>query len=51
MRKLVTFLLILLFATSAFGQSSVWFNGSFDDAKKKAENEGKLLLINFYSDG
>jgi len=51
MKKVVTFLFILLFASSAFAQSSVWFDGSFDDAKAKAEKEGKLILINFYSDG
>ena len=51
MKKVVTFLLILLFASTVFAQSSVWFDGSFDDAKAKAEKEGKIILINFYSDG
>ncbi|MFC1554696.1 hypothetical protein ACFL7D_08695 [candidate division KSB1 bacterium] len=51
MKKALIILLTLLFATTVFAQGSVWFTGSFDDAKNQAAKEGKLLLIDFYSDG
>ncbi len=51
MKKAAAFILTLLFATSAFAQNSVWFEGSFEDAKMKAKSEGKLIIIDFYSDG
>ncbi len=51
MKKGLPILLILLFAVSAFAQESVWFEGTFDEAKVKAEKENKLLLINFDSPG
>lgn len=50
MKKTIVFLLVLLFASSAFSQTN-WFKGTFDEAKAKAENEEKLLLVNFFSSG
>jgi hypothetical protein len=51
MKKTLAFLLVLLIASAAFGQSSVWFNGTFDEAKKEAQKEGKPILIDFWQDG
>jgi hypothetical protein len=49
MRKFAAGLLFLLLATAAFGQS--WFPGSLDEALAKAQAEGKLVLVNFFSGG
>jgi len=49
MRKFAAGLLFLLLATAAFGQS--WFPGSLDEALTKAQAEGKLVLVNFFSGG
>ncbi len=51
MKKALFVLLALLFAVSAFAQSSVWSEGSFEAAKAEAQKEGKLLIVDFYSDG
>ncbi|MFC1564103.1 hypothetical protein ACFL6G_04160 [candidate division KSB1 bacterium] len=51
MKKGLTILFLLIFAATAFAQESVWFDGSFDEAKTKAEKENKFLLINFDSPG
>jgi len=51
MKKALFVLLALLFAVSAFAQNSVWFEDSFDAAKAEAEKLGKLLIVDFYSDG
>jgi hypothetical protein len=51
MKKTFFVLLALLFAVSAFAQNSVWFEDSFDAAKAEAQKEGKLLIVDFYSDG
>lgn len=48
MKRITVFLLVLLFATSTFAQTN-WFTVTFDEAKAKAEKEGKLILINFTS--
>ncbi len=50
MRK-AAFLLVLLFATSAFAQQSVFFDGDFAAAKVEAQKEGKHILIDFFSYG
>jgi len=49
MKKLFVFPLILLFAASAFAQGTEWFKGTFDEAKAKAEKEGKLILLDLTS--
>ena len=51
MKKTVTIAAILLIAALAFGNGTEWFKGSFEQAKATAQREGKLLLIDFYSDG
>jgi len=51
MKKILLSFLVLLFAVPLFAQNSVWFEGSFDAAKVEAEKKGKLLIIDFYSDG
>lgn len=43
-------LAVLLLATSAFAQGSIWFEGSIDEAKALAQADGKLILIGFVSD-
>ena len=51
MRKMIAVAILVLLATSLFAQSTVWFEGSFEDAKTKATKENKHLLVDFYSDG
>ena len=51
MKRAIAFIVILLCAQVVFGQESVWFQGSFDDAKAQAQKEDKLILIDFFSDG
>jgi hypothetical protein len=49
MKKLLC--ILLLFAGTALMAQSVWFEGSFDEARAKAAEEDKMILIDFYSDG
>ena len=51
MKKLLFCLLALFFVGSVFAQNSVWFDGTFDQAKAAAGEKGKLLIIDFYQDG
>ncbi len=51
MKKTAFVLLILLFTLPSFSQDNVWFNGSFDDALNEAQQNGKQVLVYFYSDG
>ena len=51
MKKVFAFMIALLFASSAFAQSTVWFKGTFDEAKAKAAQDNKLLLTFFDSKG
>lgn len=51
MKKVTAFLLMLLFASSSFAQTSIWFNGTYDDAKAKAQQENKLIFIDFFKTG
>ena len=51
MRKTLSILMFFLLAAAAFGNGTNWFKGSFEEAKDKARKEGKLILIDFYSDG
>lgn len=50
MRKILALPLLLIFLTS-FGLAQNWFEGSLDDAVTKSKNEGKLVLIDFFSGG
>ena len=50
MKKTLICILFVL-AASALMAQSVWFDGSFDEAKTKAAKEDKMILIDFYSDG
>jgi hypothetical protein len=48
MRKgLALSLLFLVIASSAAGQN--WFKGTLDDAFIQAKNEGKMVLVDFFS--
>ena len=51
MRKLLILLISFLFASTAFAQESVWFDGNYEDAKIAADKTGKMILIDFYQDG
>jgi len=50
MKKLLALPLLLIFLSS-FGVAQNWFQGSLDDAVASAKDEGKLVLIDFFSDG
>jgi hypothetical protein len=50
MKKLFVLTLLLVFLSS-LGVAQNWFQGSLDDAVAKAKTEGKLVLIDFFSDG
>jgi len=50
MKKCVVFFLVFLYAGLSFAQEPVWFGGPFQDAKAQAQREGKLILIDFFSD-
>lgn len=48
-RFVLSLLLLLIFFSSAAAQN--WFKGTLDDAVVKSKNEGKKVLIDFFSDG
>jgi hypothetical protein len=50
MKKAAVVLMVLILAASVFAQESVWFEGTFDSAKARAEEGNKLILIDFSSD-
>jgi hypothetical protein len=50
MKKLLVLALLLIFLSS-LGVAQDWFQGSLDDAVAKAKSEGKLVMIDFFSDG
>jgi len=47
MKKLVVFLVLLFFTTAAYGQ--IWLTDSFEGAVKKATEENKPILVDFFS--
>ena len=51
MKRIFAALILILLASSIFAQGADWFKGSFEDAKAKAAQENKHVLIDFYSDG
>ena len=48
-KRLALLFLLVIFASSASAQN--WFKGTLDDALAKSKNEGKMVLIDFFSDG
>jgi hypothetical protein len=50
MKKLLALPLLLIFFSS-FGVAQNWFQGSLDNAVAAAKNQGKLVLLDFFSDG
>jgi hypothetical protein len=50
MNKAAVILLVLILAASVFAQGSVWFEGTYDEAKTLAQEKEKLILIDFSSD-
>ena len=51
MRKLLSLPLVLFLVSTAFSDGIEWFKGTFEEAKAAAQKEGKLIIIDFYSDG
>ena len=49
MKRLMTVILLILFAACALGQTTQWFQGSFEEAQQAAKKDGKLILTFFYS--
>ena len=48
-RWTLSLLLLFIFASSASAQN--WFKGTLDEALAKSKNEGKMVLIDFFSGG
>ena len=51
MKKMFIPVLMLLFAGGIYAQNTPWFNGSLDQAKMKASQESKLIVLDFSTDG
>ena len=51
MKRSLAVMILILLASSLFAQSANWFEGSFEEAKAKAAQENKHILVDFYSDG
>ena len=49
MKKLVIPFILLILVSAAFAQN--WFKGNFDQALVQAKNEGKKVLLDFFSSG
>ena len=49
MKKILFLCFLLLLVSTVSAQN--WFKGTFDDALAQAKAEGKLVLIDFFSDG
>ena len=45
MRKYLTALVLLVMTASAFGQSTKWFKGDFDQACEEAAKKNKLVIV------
>jgi hypothetical protein len=50
MKRLLALPLLLIFLSS-FGVAQNWFQGSLDDAVSTAKDQGKLVLLDFFSGG
>ena len=50
MKKLIAIIVIFLLIGTTLPQEVNWFDGTFDEAKVKAEQEGKPILIEFFSE-
>jgi len=48
-KQLTLSLLLLVFVSSASGQN--WFKKTLDDAFTQAKNQGKMVLVGFFSPG
>jgi len=48
-KRLALLFLLLVFASSTSAQN--WFKGTLDNALAKSKNEGKMVLIDFFSGG
>lgn len=46
MKKLSLICIMMLLASSAFAQTN-WFNGTFEEAKSKAQEDDKLVMLFF----
>lgn len=51
MKRTIAVIVLLLLASSLLAQSANWFEGSFEEAKAKAAQENKHIIVDFYSDG
>ncbi|MFC1734117.1 hypothetical protein ACFL6I_27755, partial [candidate division KSB1 bacterium] len=45
MKRFIMYLVLLLLPSSLLAQSTVWFNGSFEQAREAALNEGKSVVV------
>jgi hypothetical protein len=50
MKKFLPLTLILLLFTVILAQASIWFDGTFAEATSLAQEENKLIIIDFSSD-
>jgi len=49
MKKLLVLSILCLLISSAGAQT--WFDGTFDQALTAAKSKGKMVLVDFFSDG
>lgn len=49
MKKLLILSVVLVLASAAFAQNTMWFNGTLDEAFAKAKADHKPLLLDFSS--
>ncbi len=50
-KRIMILFFVLLMASVLFADETIWFKGTLEEAKVKAKQENKLLIIDFYSDG
>ena len=50
-KRIMFLFFVLLLASVLFANETIWFKGTLEEAKLKAKQENKLLIIDFYSDG
>jgi len=51
MKRIVAFVILLLFSSAVLPAQIAWLGGSVDDALAQAKAKGKLLLLDFFVSG